>query len=61
MKVNTLIGKVKFYVIFTKTLFLLNLTNINKLNIYFNNFINRIITLIKEALIIQRFGYPFLL
>jgi hypothetical protein len=49
MKVSTLIGKVKFYVMLIKTLFLLNLTNINKLSVYFNNLI---VIFIKKALII---------
>ena len=49
---NTLINKIKFYIIFIKILFLFNLININKLNIYFNNFINRIIIFIKKVLII---------
>jgi hypothetical protein len=52
MKVSTLINKVKFYIIFIKILFLFNLTNINKLSIYFNNLINRIIIFIKKTLII---------
>jgi hypothetical protein len=52
MKVSTLINEVKFYIILAKTLFLFNLININKLNVYFNNFINWIIILIKKALII---------
>jgi hypothetical protein len=60
MKVNTLIGKVKFHVILAKILFLLSLADIDKLGIYFNNFINRIVIPIREALVIRRFGYPFL-
>jgi hypothetical protein len=44
-----------------KTLFLLSLADINKLRVYFNNFTNSLVTLTKSILVVQRFGYSFLL
>jgi hypothetical protein len=44
-----------------KTLFLLSLADMDKLGVYFNNLIDRIVTLIGEAPVVRRFGYPFLL
>jgi hypothetical protein len=44
--VKTLIGQVKFYIIYAKTLFLLSLADIDKLRVYFNNFTNLLVTLI---------------
>jgi hypothetical protein len=40
MKVSTLINEIEFHVILAKTLFLLNLMDINKLSVYFNNLID---------------------
>jgi hypothetical protein len=39
-KVETLVKQVEFHIIIAKTLFLLNLTDINKLRVYFNNLNN---------------------
>jgi len=44
-----------------KTLFLLNLADINKLKVYFNNFSNVIITLKGDVLVVRRFKHLFLL
>ncbi len=52
MKVDTLIGKVEFYIIKANTPFLLSLANINKLGVYFNNLINMLITLKDNVLVI---------
>ena len=52
MKVNILIGKVKFYIIKVNTPFLLSLANINKLGVYFNNLINILIILKGNILVI---------
>jgi hypothetical protein len=56
-----LIKQVEFYIILVKTLFLLSLTNINKLKVYFNNLINSLITLTRNILVICYFNYSFLL
>jgi hypothetical protein len=45
MKVDTLIGKVEFYIIKVNMPFLLSLANIDKLGVYFNNLINILIIL----------------
>jgi hypothetical protein len=44
-----------------KTLFLFSLADINKLGVYFNNLINSLVTSTKSVLVVQRFGYSFLL
>jgi hypothetical protein len=59
--VKTLIGQVKFYIIYAKTLFLLSLADINKLRVYFNNLTNSLVTLTRSVLVIRRFSYSFLL
>jgi hypothetical protein len=43
------------------TLFLLSLGDIDTLGIYFNNLTNILITLRGDVLVVQRFGYSFLL
>ena len=58
--INTLVGKLRFHVFNTGTLFLLSLADIDRNKLYFNNLIN---TLRKEneqreVLIVRRFGYP---
>jgi hypothetical protein len=52
MKVSTLINEVEFHVMLAKTPFLLNLADINKLGVYFNNLIDQIVTSIREVLIV---------
>jgi hypothetical protein len=56
-----LIKQVEFYIILIKTLFLLSLANINKLEVYFNNFTNSLITLTRNVLVVRHFNYSFLL
>jgi hypothetical protein len=50
--VETLIGRVEFYIIYIKTLFLLSLANMDKLGVYFNNFTNSLVTSTKSVLVI---------
>jgi hypothetical protein len=59
--VSTLIGEVEFHVMLAKILFLLSLADMDKLGIYFNNLIDRIIISTGEASVVRRFGHPFLL
>jgi hypothetical protein len=58
--VKTPIGPVNFYVIKADTPFLLCLTNIDKLQVYYNNITNALISPALTLLITQRFGHPFL-
>jgi 6-pyruvoyl-tetrahydropterin synthase len=51
----------KFYVIKTNTFFLLNLADMNRLKVYFNNVENLLIDKIKISSIIKRFDHDFLL
>jgi len=44
VQVQTLIRVISFYVVKANTLFLLLLHNLNKLNIYFNNLLNILIS-----------------
>jgi len=59
--VVTPIGKIQFYVVYTDTPFLLYLADINRLQIYYNNLRNVVITYTKKVPVVRRFGYPFLL
>jgi len=62
--VSTPISKVEFYIILISILFLLSLRDIDILNVYFNNLINTLVTLVtlnSKVLIIHRFSYLFLL
>ena len=61
MDVITPIGKIQFYIVYTDTPFLLYLADIDRLQIYYNNLRNVIITYTKKVLVVRRFGYPFLL
>jgi len=57
----THIGKIQFYIIYIDTPFLLYLADIDRLQIYYNNLRNVIITHTKKVLVVRRFGHPFLL
>jgi hypothetical protein len=46
---------------YTKTLFLLSLADMDKLRVYFNNFTNFVVTLTGSILVVRRFSYSFLL
>ena len=59
--VNILISQVQFYVMLLKTPFLLSLADIDKLNVYFNNLTNTLVTLNGLILTVRRFGHSFLL
>ena len=50
-----------FYIIYTDTPFLINLQDLNSLNYYYNNFINKVVTPILTVLVVQQFSHPFLL
>jgi hypothetical protein len=61
IKVATLIGTVKFYIVKVDTPFLLCLADINNLQVYFNNLKNVLITPLKTVPVIRQFRHPFLL
>lgn len=56
---GTPIGIIKFHVVEADTSFLLCFEDMNKLNIYFNNFENVLIISTKSVLVFRYFGYPF--
>ena len=59
--VKTPIRQVEFHIIYTKTLFLLSLADMDKLGVYFNNLSNVIVTLKGDVPVVRRFGHSFLL
>jgi len=59
--VITPIGKIQFYVIYVDTPFLLCLADMDRLQIYYNNLRNVVITYTKKVPVVRRFGHPFLL
>jgi hypothetical protein len=71
LTIDTSFEIVKFHVIKTNISFLLNLANMNRLKVYFNNITNSLIQMIKTSneilrkkksySIIRRFGHEFLL
>ena len=61
MDVVTPIGKIQFYIVHVDTPFLLYLADIDRLQIYYNNLRNVVITYTKKVLVVQRFSHPFLL
>jgi hypothetical protein len=61
MDIITPIGKIQFYIIHADTPFLLYLVDIDRLQIYYNNLRNVIITHTKEVLVVRRFSHLFLL
>lgn len=58
---DTPIGIIEFHVVEADTPFLLCLEDMDKLNVYFNNLENILITSTKSVLVVRRFGHPFLL
>jgi hypothetical protein len=61
-KVSTPIGQVVFHIMDAKTPFLLCLTDMDKLGVYFNNLENKLVTPKGHAVpVVRRFGHPFLL
>jgi hypothetical protein len=61
--INTSFELMKFHIVKTNTLFLLNLAHMNRLKVYFNNVENILFMIIKNTslLIIRRFNHDFLL
>ncbi len=61
IKVNSPIGKVQFYIIYTNTPFLLCLADIDNLQVYYNNLKDVIITYTGVVQVVRQFSYLFLL
>ena len=61
MHIDSLIGKMQFYIIQANILFLLCLADIDELQVYYNNLKNILITRTKEVPVVRWFGHPFLL
>jgi hypothetical protein len=61
VEVDSLIGKVHFYVVHANTPFLLCLADIDSLQVYYNNLKDIIITHTGAVQVVRRFGYLFLL
>ena len=61
IKISTLVKTVEFHVIKTNILFLLCLTDINRLNIYYNNIQNVLVMKNRIISIICRFDHSFML
>jgi len=59
--VNILVSNIEFHIIKADIPFLLYLTDINILKVYYNNLKNVLVTPIKSVLVVRRFSYPFLL
>jgi len=59
--IATPIGKIQFYIIYTDTPFLLYLADIDRLQIYYNNLRNVVITYTKKVPVVRRFSHLFLL
>ena len=59
--IYTLIGEVQFYIINANIPFLLCLVDIDKLQMYYNNIRDVLVTYTKEVPIVKYFGYVFLL
>ena len=60
-ELNSPVGKIQFHIIYVDTPFLLSLADIDRLQVYYNNLINTIVTPVKEVPVVRRFGHPFLL
>jgi len=59
--VVTPIGKIQFYIVYVDTPFLLCLADMDRLQIYYNNLRNVVITRTEKVPVVRRFGHPFLL
>ena len=59
--VLTPIGDVDFHVVRVDTLFLLCLADLDRLQVYYNNITNSLVTPSKSILVVRRFGHPFIL
>lgn len=61
VEINSLLGKVVFFVVNPNTPFLLSLYDMDRLKIYFNNLENVIVQGNKAYPIIHKWGHPFIL
>jgi hypothetical protein len=61
LTIQTPIGRVEFHIVQADTPFLLCLTDMDKLEVYYNNLTNKLVTPKGPVLITRRFGHPFLL
>ena len=59
--VKTPVGNVEFHIIKADTPFLLYLTDMDILKVYYNNLKNILVTPTKSVPVVRRFGHPFLL
>ena len=59
--INSLVGKVQFYIIKADTPFLFYLVDIDRFYIKYNNLKDVIIIYTKKVLVVRQFGYLFLL
>jgi hypothetical protein len=59
--VHTLIGEVQFHIVDANTPFLLCLADIDKLQVYYNNIQDVLVTCTREVLVVRRFRHAFLL
>jgi hypothetical protein len=59
--IHTLIDRVQFYIVNANTPFLLCLTDIDKLQIYYNNIQNVLVIHTEEVSVVRRFRHVFLL
>jgi hypothetical protein len=61
LEITTPVGIVQFHVVPVNTLFLLSLADIDRLNIFFNNLRDVIVTCTQEVPVVRRRGYALLL
>ena len=59
--IDTPIGQVEFHILPVTTSFLLSLRDIDRLQVYFNNLTNSLVTLQSSMPVVRRFGHSFLL
>jgi hypothetical protein len=59
--VHTPIDRVQFYIVDANTPFLLCLTDIDKLQMYYNNIQDVLVTCTREVSVVRCFGHAFLL
>jgi hypothetical protein len=58
---KTLVGSVQFYIMPNELPFLLSLVDMDRLDVYYNNRTDYVISPTAKVLVVQRFGYGFLL
>jgi hypothetical protein len=59
--INTPIGKVQFHIVEASTPFLLCLADMDKLQVYYDNIRDVLVTRTKEVPVVRRYGHAFLL